>query len=130
MTRNILLSYYAATLIFLVLDFVFGISIRLAFLDESVYLKIGYYAFCATCFALMVWRPAWTVIISAFESLLTLVGIILHMALQVMIPTDQMLEAGQGYVTLPELFNFIIAGGMAYVAWARGMRELFGNRPY
>ncbi|MGI9235078.1 MAG: hypothetical protein ACR2RD_15705, partial [Woeseiaceae bacterium] len=110
MTRNILQSYYAATILFLVLDYVFGLNIRLAFLDESVALKIAYYGFCLACLALMIWRPAWTVIIGAFESLLTLIAIIMHMALRVMVITDQTIESGQGYVTMPEIINFILAG--------------------
>jgi len=124
MTRNILRSYYAATVVFLLLDYVFGLNIRLAFLDDSVGLKISYYAFCLTCFALMVWRPTWTVLIGAFESLLTLIAIIMHMALRVMVITDQSIESGHGYVTMPEIINFLLAGGVAYVAWARGIREL------
>lgn len=124
MTRNILRSYYAATVLFLLLDYVFGLNIRLAFLDDSVGLKISYYAFCLTCFALMVWRPTLTVLIGAFESLLTLIAIIMHMALRVMVITDQSIESGHDYVTMPEIINFLLAGGVAYVAWARGIREL------
>jgi hypothetical protein len=128
MTRNILLSYYAATAVFLLLDAVFGINVRLSFLEESVAIRMGYYAFCFGCLGLIIWRPAWTVAVGAFESLITLVAIIMHMALRVMLPTDQMLESGAGFVTLQEMVNFIIAGGMAYVAWMRGIRELVGTR--
>ena len=34
------------------------------------------------------------------------------------------IETGQGYVTLPELFNFLLAGSILYFAWVRGAREL------
>jgi hypothetical protein len=124
MTRNILLSYYAATVVFLLLDYVFGINVRLAFIEESVSIRAGYYLFCFACFALMIWRPAWTVVIGAVESLITLVAIIVHMALRVMVPTDQMVMAGQGLVTLADILNFMLAGGIAYISWVRGMREL------
>jgi hypothetical protein len=124
MIRNILTSYYAATILFVLLDYVFGINVRLAFLDDNSGLRMAYYGFCLACFAMMVWRPAWAIVISAVESLITLVAIILHMALRTMIVTEQMIETGQDYVTMSEIFNFMIAGGIAYVAWMRGMREL------
>ena len=128
MTRNILIYYYAATVLFLLLDAVLGINVRLAFLDEGLSIRIGYYLFCFVCLALIIWRPTWTVIVGAVESLITLVAIIMHMALHVMVPTDQMLESGAGFATPQEMVNFILAGGIAYVAWMRGIRELAGTR--
>lgn len=130
MTRNILLSYYAATVLFLLLDYVLGINIRIAFLDGNDSIKIAYYAFCLACFALMVWRPGWTVAIGAVESLITLVAIILHMALRVMGISHPTMQTAQGFVTMPELINFMIAGGIAYFAWSSGMKELFGDRRF
>lgn len=72
MTRNVLVSYYAATALFLLLDYLLGINLRLAFLDANAGFRAAYYAFCFACLAAMLWRPAWTVAIAAFESLLTL----------------------------------------------------------
>lgn len=124
MTRNILYSWYAATVLFLILDYFFGLSIRLAFLDPFPGLKIGYYLFCFACLAVMIWRPALTTLIGTVESLITLVGLILTMALRVMIITEPMIESGQGFVTLPELINFMLAGGITYIAWFQGTQEL------
>ena len=121
---NILLSYYGATLLFLVLDVIFGYSIRIAFLDAHASFKMAYYGFCMICFLLMLWKPYLTVLIGALESLVTLVALIVVMGMRVMVPTDQMIESGAGVVTAPEILNFIIAGGIAYIAWSQGLQAL------
>lgn len=127
---NILLSYYGATLVFLLLDVVLGLSIRISFLDANNTFRMLYYGFCMLCFLLMIWKPALTVVIGAVESLLTLVALILVMGLRVMVPTDQMLETGAGIVTAPQILNFVLAGSMAYMAWTGGMQQLLGRRQF
>jgi len=121
---NILLTYYGATLVFLLLDVVFGVSIRIAFLDAHTSIRMLYYGFCMLCFVLMWWKPGLTVLIGAIESLVTLVALITMMGLRVLVPTDQMMSTGEGVVTASQMINFIIAGGIAYIAWSQGMRAL------
>ncbi|MGI9220404.1 MAG: hypothetical protein ACR2QS_05145 [Woeseiaceae bacterium] len=128
--KNILLSYYGGTLVFLLLDVALGLSIRIAFLDANTSFRMMYYGFCMACFLLMIWKPALTVLIGAIESLITLAALIVVMGLRVMLPTEQMIEAGTGFVTMPELLNFAIAGGIAYIAWTGGMKELLGHRRF
>ncbi len=127
---RILVIYYAATVLFVVLDFALGFNIRLAFLESQPIARIAYYGVCFTCLALMLWRPAWTVLISAFESLVTLSALIIGMGMRILLATDRMLESGTGFVTMPEIYNFMISGGIAYVAWVRGLKHLMSkNRP-
>ncbi len=121
---RILVLYYAATAVFLLLDFVFGLNIRLAFLEPWPLWRAAYYACCLVCLALMIWRPAWTTIIGAFESLVTLVALILGMATRTMLVTDQMIETGTGYVTTEEILNFMLAGSIAYLSWIKGLKRL------
>lgn len=123
-TRHVLLAYYAATALFLLLDYGFSINVRLAFLDAHPDWRGAYYGLCFGCLALIIWRPALDVIVGAVESLLTLVALILHLALRVMLISDDMLETGAGFVTMPEIINFLISGGIAYFAWAQGMKSL------
>ena len=123
-SSRILVLYYAATALFVVLDFAFGFNIRLAFLESLPMARIAYYGVCFTCLALMLWRPAWTVLISAFESLVTLSALIIGMGMRTLLVTDRMLESGTGFVTMPEIYNFMISGGVAYIAWARGLKHL------
>jgi len=128
MSRNILTIYYAATAIFISLDYGFGINVRAAFLENAPGLRVGFYLVLFACFALMIWRPQWATIIGVVESLATLIALIFNMALRSMVVTDAMLETGAGFVTMPEIMNFIIAGGAAYVAYMQGMRQLAKHR--
>jgi len=124
MPRNILTVYYAATAIFISLDYGFGINVRAAFLENAPGLRVGFYLVLFTCFALVVWRPQWATLIGTVESLATLIALIINMALRSMVVTEAMLETGTGIVTMPEIFNFLIAGGAAYVSYVQGVRRL------
>jgi len=123
-SNRLLVLYYGATIAFLVLDYAMGFNIRVAFLESYPVARIAYYGVCFTCLALMLWRPAWTVLISAFESIVTLSALIIGMGMRTLLVTDRMLETGAGLVTMPEVYNFIISGSIAYVAWVRGINSL------
>ena len=123
-TSRILLLYYAATAVFLVLDYAAGFNVRLAFLDTHPAARGAYYGVCFVCLALMIRRPHWTTLISAFESLVTLIALIFGMAMRTMIVTDQMIETGAGYVTFEEIVNFLISGSAAYLAWVKGLGSI------
>ena len=123
-TKKMLVLYYAATFVFLALDYAVGLNVRLAFLESAPTARAAYYGLCFVCLAMMLWRPAWTVLISAFESLVTLVALIFSMAMKTMVVTDAMIEAGTGYVSVEEIMNFLISGSAAYFAWVRGMNEI------
>ena len=125
--QSVLRYYYAATLVFLVLDFVFNINIRVAFLEASPGWRIAYYVACLALLGLMFRFPGWSALLGVAESLLTLVALILSMAVRVMVVTEDMIEAGRGFVSTQELVNFVISGGIAWYAWQQRMRALAGN---
>jgi len=72
----------------------------------------------------MLWRPAWSVLISAFESLVTLSALIINMGMRTLLVSDRVLETGAGFITMPEIYNFLISGGVAYIAWIKGINRL------
>ena len=123
-TNRILVLYYGATAIFLMLDYAIGFNIRIAFLEPYPEARFAYYGVCFACLGLMLWRPAWTVLISAFESIVTLSALIIAMGMRTLLVTDRVLDTGSGLITMPEIYNFLIAGGIAYVAWAKGITNL------
>ena len=123
-SRNVVRVYYLATIVFLLLDVVFDINVRIAFLENTPTLRALYYAAIFACMTLMLWRPAWTILIGAVESLVSLVALILNMGMRTMLVTDAMLEGGTGLITMPEITNFMITGSIAYVAFMRGMNDL------
>jgi hypothetical protein len=124
MSRRLLIAYYAATAVFLSLDLGLDVNVRVAFLEAVPGVRFLYYLICFACLGLMLWRPGWTTVIAAVESLATLVALIINMALRTMFVTDAMLDSGTGFVTMPEIINFVIAGGAAYVAFMHGLSAL------
>lgn len=68
MNRNILRLYYAATVLFVLLDFGFGINVRAAFLDNAPGLRLLFYAVLFGCFALVVWRRGLRVLRAGTDS--------------------------------------------------------------
>ena len=123
-SRRLLVFYYAATIVFLMLDYGFGVNVRVAALEAYPGVRAGYYLVILACFGVMLWRPSWATAIGVVESLATLVALIMNMALRSMIVTDAMLESGVGFVTMPEVVNFVIVGGAAYVSWVLGIKSL------
>ncbi len=117
-TRKVLIAYYGATALFLLLDFWLGLNVRVAFLEPFTGWRLAYYLFCFLCLALVVWRPAISVIVGAFESLVTLSALIISFGTRVI------LASAHGVVSMPEIVNFLISGSIGYLVWTRGMREL------
>lgn len=122
---SLLRIYYAGTVIFLVLDYFLGINVRLAALEQYPAVRAWYYLMCLAFLVLIIWRPGWSAWIAASESLLTLSLLIVNMALRVIIVTDDMIETGRGAVTVSEIINFMLASGVAYVAWMRNSKTAF-----
>jgi hypothetical protein len=121
---RLLTLYYAGTVVFLLLDFFAGINVRLAFLADLPNARLAYYGVCFACLGLMLWRPAWTEIISAFESLVTMVALIISMGMRALLATDRMFEGSAELLTIEQVVNFLLAGGIAYIAWVRGINSL------
>jgi len=124
---RILPWYYAGTILFLLMDYGFGVNIRLAFLESVPNARLAYYGICLICFALMLWRPGWTTLIGTFESLVTLIALIFAMAVRVMVPNDAIFAENGQFVTIPEVINFVISGSVAYLAWMNGLKQLTGG---
>ena len=125
--RRVLQAYYAATIVFLLLDYGAGLNVRIAGLEGFPQLKAGYYLVIFACFGLTLWRPAWSTAVGVVESLATLVTLIFSVALRSMLLTGDMGEAGPGFASVAELLNFLIAGSIAWYAWQRGLVQLFGH---
>jgi len=122
--NRVLPWYYAATALFLLLDYWLGVNVRVAFLDAWPTARIAYYGVCFACLALMLWRPGWTTLIGTFESLVTLIALIFSMAVRVVIPNDAIFEENAAFVSVQEIINFLIAGSMAYYSWVKGLKQL------
>ena len=116
--------YYAATLIFVVLDYLFGVNVRVAFLDPWPLARLVYYLVCFGCLAVTLWRPGWAALTAAIESLTAIVALTLAMAIRIMIVTDEMIDHGTGFVTQEQIFNYVISGTVACFAWYQALNTL------
>ena len=116
--------YYAATLAFVLLDYLLNVNIRLAFLEAWPAARALYYLLCFACLALIIWRPQWSLWIGTIESLLALSLLIVTMGVRVMTISEQMLRTGTGLVSMSEITNFIVVGGAAWVAYMRGVQQV------
>ena len=125
--KRLLPWYYAASAMFLLLDFGAGINVRVAFLEPWPAARAAYYGACFACLALMLWRPAWATLIGCCESLVTLAALILSMGVRVMLPTSAIFAEHASIVTLQEIANFLISGSVAYLAWIQGIHALKGR---
>lgn len=128
-SNSILKAYYAATAAFLVLDFGFQINVRVAFLEAWPGWRLAYYAVCFGLLAAIAWRPRWAEVLGVVESLVTLVALIVSMAVRVMVIPADVAEFGARVVTVQEIINFVISGGIAWLSWHRGMLALAGKLP-
>jgi hypothetical protein len=126
--RRILQAYYAATIVFLMLDYGWGLNVRIAGLQGFPGLRAGYYLVIFACLGLTMWRPAWSTAIGVVESLATLVTLIFSIALRSMFLDGYASDTGAGVVSMAEIVNFLISGSMAWFAWHNGMMQLFGPR--
>mgnify|MGYP001588053056 FL=1 len=116
--------YYAGTALFLLLDYVAGINVRVAFLDPWPVWRAIYYLFCFACLAVIAWRPILTTLVTTIESLITLSALIISMGTRAMGLSVTVLETGGGFITGAEIVNFLIAGAAAWLGWFRGMQDL------
>ena len=128
-SRLLLKLYYAATAVFVLLDFVVGVNVRVTFFEGAAGWRVAYYAFCFLCLAVTIWRPALSELVGAAESLIVLAALIVTFGSRVMLASDALFAGREALATVPEIVNFAVSGAIAYFAWLTGMHRFFGSRP-
>ncbi len=119
--------YYLGTPLFLVLDLLWKVNIRVAALEGRPGLRLGYYALCGGCAFVTRWRPEWARSVGFLESSVNL----LLLALSFFLSYFQLLDAlSDGAVVVPRLAtlgvpNFLLAG----TVWLISFRHGLGPRP-
>ena len=119
-TTPVFKLYYAATVIFVLLDYLLGINLRVAFLDAWAGWRAAYYLLCFACLVLIVWRPTLASLVTTTESLITLAALIISMGVRIFNIPDAALDGGGAVLSAEEIVNFAIAGGAAWLGWHRG----------
>jgi hypothetical protein len=129
--------YYYITPIFILLDYVWGISIRVAVLDSMPPYKNLYYGFCILCGIFVYALPRFTPVVALFESsinfLMTVLAVFMPY-IHFITKTDDFLTAdlptAAGFDT-PHIVNILLAGGIAILGFHGSLRMLgiSENRP-
>ena len=115
--------YYYITPLFILLDYVGGLSVRAAVLDSMPMYKNLYYGFCIFCAVIMYFHPQFTAVVTLFESSI----IVLFTVLSVFLPyirfimqADDVLNENWDIASafsIPRIVNLMLAGTIAIVAF-------------
>jgi hypothetical protein len=109
--------YYYVTPVFVLLDYAWGVSIRVAVLDSAPFYKNLYYGFCILCGVGVYALPRLTPVVALFESsinfLMTVLAVFMPY-IRFITQTDDVLTAPLPTVAgidAPHIANILLAGG-------------------
>jgi hypothetical protein len=121
--------YYYATPLFILLDYLLGINIRVSALDAMPLYKYAYYGFCILCGVCIFILPRYSPIVALLESGINILMMILLWFLPYVrcIMQDDIL--GEGWqsmeaLNLKHVFNILIAGVVAVSAFRASLHRV------
>ncbi len=123
---SIIKAYYWATPLFLLLDLLWGIDVRVsAFIYHPVYKGI-YYVFCFVCMAIVVWKPGASALVGLIESSINTAILCVGMMLSVYLMGDLAIEEMESFspVTGERVINFILAGSICVCSFRRNVSAI------
>jgi len=110
--------YYFWTPAFILLDYVWGINVRVAVLDEMPLYKNLYYGLCILCGVIVYFRPRSAALVALVESsvilLLTLIGVFWPYVQIAALPEEDLDVVLAGF-TIQRVVNLFLAGFIAVV---------------
>lgn len=122
--------YYFITPAFIVLDYVWGINVRVAVLDGMPLYKNLYYGFCILCGVVVYILPWLSAGVALFESIIMIIMTVLGFFL----PYVRLLNSGGdilntdlrvfGEFGVPNATNFVMALAIAAISFHAGIRAL------
>jgi len=122
--------YYYATPLFILLDYLLGINVRVSALDSMPFYKYAYYGFCILCALCIYISPRYSPIVALFESTIN----VIMMALLLFIPyvllfsdTENMLSTDSPVVqmfTPQRIVNLGFAGFIAVFAFRASIHRV------
>ncbi len=125
--------YYLITPVFVLLDYLGGINVRVAVLDSMLLYKNLYYGFCVICAVGIYAFPRCTPFVALFEStmnfLMTIMGLFLPYV-QYIMHADDVLDADWEIIsglTYQRIVNLVLAGSVAILVFKGSIRALGGG---
>jgi hypothetical protein len=122
--------YYYVTPLFILLDYGWGISIRVTVLDSMPFYKNLYYGLCALCGVGMYALPRFAPVIALFESSINFLMTVLAVFwpyYRFITETDDFLTAKLPTVAgfdAPHVANILLAGGIAILGFHGSLRAM------
>jgi hypothetical protein len=122
--------YYAVTPVFMMLDYIWGINIRVAVLDNYPLYKGLYYVFCILCGVIIYLVPRGSAIVTLIESIIiimmTVLGVLLPYV-QAVTQAADIMNADFDNISIvhPQyIINLVLVGGIAVLSFHKSLREL------
>ncbi|MEJ2647552.1 MAG: hypothetical protein P8016_03970 [Sedimentisphaerales bacterium] len=121
--------YYSITPAFILLDYIWGINIRVSVLDNYQLYKGLYYGFCILCGVIIFLIPRSSPFVALIESIIILMMIVLG----IFMPYIQSLRESFDILnddfekicmTSEHVINFVLAGLIAVFTFHKGLEEL------
>lgn len=121
--------YYYATPLFILLDYLVGINVRVSALESLPLYKNIYYGFCITCGVLIFILPRCSPIVALIESGINFLMMILLLFLPYVLCIMQDDILGEGWqsmegLNLKHMFNILIAGFVAVPAFRASIHRV------
>jgi hypothetical protein len=121
--------YYYATPLFILLDYLLGINVRVSALDAMPLYKYAYYGFCILCGLCMYISPRYSPIIALLESAINYVLMILLLLtpyIRCLMQEDIIGEGWQNVeaLTAQQIINLLIAALVAAYAFKASINKL------
>ncbi|MHC4337214.1 MAG: hypothetical protein ACYSTG_04590 [Planctomycetota bacterium] len=133
--HSIARGYYYFTPVFILLDYVWGVNVRVTALDSRTMYKGLYYGFCIVCGAGMYIGPQYSAVVALFESTINFTMAVLGLFLpyvQYILYVDDVISAdwdAANAFTTERIVNLLLAGFVSILVFKESVRtigETFG----
>jgi len=132
--------YFYITPLFILLDYIWGVNVRVSALDSIPVYKNLYYGFCILCGVCMYFVPRYSAIVTLFESIINFAMIVFSIFMpyiQNMIYAEDILNADfkamEESINAQSIVNLVIVGSFVVLTFQKSIQtiqESFGfNEP-
>jgi len=122
--------YYYITPLFILLDYLGGLSVRAAVLDSMPLYKNLYYGFCICCGIGIYCRPGLSAVVALFESMVIVLMTVLSVFLpyvRCLMEADDVLNTNWDFMnafSVPRIVNIVLSGTVGILAFHGSLRML------
>jgi len=128
--------YYYITPLFILLDYIWGVNVRVNVLDSTPLYKNLYYGFCILCGVGMYIAPRYSAVVALFESTINFTMVVLGIFVpyvQNILYVDDILSADfkamEASLNIQPIVNLVLAGSVAIFVFRQSIQtigETFG----